>query len=546
MPVITSEGLLEHQRGKTEREFTPVESGYVFTMPEGEAALDYAAMKAFLRASYLVDNQDTAAADNEEVAALLKEVSGRFPDFRSPLQKLYHWRLLHNEEKKFSGDLQTLYEQRPGVNALLQFYIASLLEEDDLERCQPLIETLRAAPESADNAVSTELLMLYYAKRQDADAVNRLIAQIHNSPKLRESLSLQLASAEACIEQGDSASAMYWSQLAVGNLEAYESDVLMRLVRALAKLDNWYLMQMYLRRYIHRNLEVLNQEECGRLFPLRAMAAIKLRDWEDLRGGVDELLSTVNVQQVPLLMQLGNFVEKQLQASSEREEQEALLAAAIRIGEALMLQTNRNLEIRRHLIILYHANRDFTKALALLQGIPSPALEDDISRAMLLANLKRYPEALALYAEIEQKHARKLNSRFFLTYGIVAAEAGDYDLAIEKMERAYEMEPAAADIANSLGYTLADSGKMLLRARALIEQAVAAEADNSAYLDSLAWVCYRQGDYAAALNAMAKCIGACEELPLPGDDSMREIYEHLAVILEAAGYEKIAKFFKQL
>ncbi len=65
------------------------------------------------------------------------------------------------------------------------------------------------------------------------------------------------------------------------------------------------------------------------------------------------------------------------------------------------------------------------------------------------------------------------------------------------LARARPDDPAAM---NALGYTLADHSKELGKARRLIERAHAAAPKNSAILDSLGWVSFRQGrDADAAL-----------------------------------------------
>ena len=71
--------------------------------------------------------------------------------------------------------------------------------------------------------------------------------------------------------------------------------------------------------------------------------------------------------------------------------------------------------------------------------------------------------------------------------------------AIAALEALHRERPLDAGITNALGYTLADHKRELPRAEQLIREALAAQPDNPALLDSLGWVLYRRGQFAAAL-----------------------------------------------
>ena len=100
--------------------------------------------------------------------------------------------------------------------------------------------------------------------------------------------------------------------------------------------------------------------------------------------------------------------------------------------------------------------------------------------------------------------------------------------------------PNDASLANSLGYILADHHQDMDEAKELIERAIQAEPDNPAYLDSLAWVHYRQGNLGLAIEYMAKCL---QVMDIPAHDLDQEIREHLQTILQDAGYSLLAEFF---
>jgi tetratricopeptide (TPR) repeat protein len=71
------------------------------------------------------------------------------------------------------------------------------------------------------------------------------------------------------------------------------------------------------------------------------------------------------------------------------------------------------------------------------------------------------------------------------------------------------------------------------QAEALIRKALEADPGNSAFLDSLAWVHYRKGEYAKAADEIRKSIAA-DENPDP------VIFDHAGDIFQSLGDTKTA------
>lgn len=74
---------------------------------------------------------------------------------------------------------------------------------------------------------------------------------------------------------------------------------------------------------------------------------------------------------------------------------------------------------------------------------------------------------------------------------------------------------------NDLGYTLADAGLDLKRAERMVRFAVGNEPLNGAFLDSLGWLYYKQGDFARAAEYIRRSL-----LFVPSEDPV--LYDHLA------------------
>ena len=115
--------------------------------------------------------------------------------------------------------------------------------------------------------------------------------------------------------------------------------------------------------------------------------------------------------------------------------------------------------------------------------------------------------------------------------------AGDEEGMIADLERILELDPDDAMAQNALGYTLADRGERLDEARSLVERALAADPEDPAFIDSLGWVEFRQGNHDRAVELLRQAWTAFrnhevaahlgEALWVRGDrEEAREIWVH--------------------
>ncbi len=87
--------------------------------------------------------------------------------------------------------------------------------------------------------------------------------------------------------------------------------------------------------------------------------------------------------------------------------------------------------------------------------------------------------------------------------------------------------PDNAEVANSLGYFLAEKGQDLELAEQLVLEAIDSEPGNGAYLDSLGWVYYRLGRYEDALDQLVRAVNAQPDDPV--------ILEHVGLTMLELG-----------
>jgi len=106
-------------------------------------------------------------------------------------------------------------------------------------------------------------------------------------------------------------------------------------------------------------------------------------------------------------------------------------------------------------------------------------------------------------------------------------DAGRRDDAVAVLRALQAEYPDDPELANNLGYFLAEQGEDLAFAEELVRQALRSDPRNGAYLDSLGWVFFQRGDYGEAFNWLVEAANARPEDPT--------ILEHLALTLLRMG-----------
>jgi tetratricopeptide (TPR) repeat protein len=185
-------------------------------------------------------------------------------------------------------------------------------------------------------------------------------------------------------------------------------------------------------------------------------------------------------------------------------------------------------------------------ALAPLRGLPPVGCE---LKARLLAQhgeqQKAYDEYMALLKIDEKGDLREQwrpRAPFYDGLVMTCLGLGKKDEALQYVKALYEMDPEDAHGCNFYGYLLADFNRELDLAEKLVGKALSQEPDNPAYLDSMAWIRYRQGRHGEALAEMCKVL---ENNGLSQDPD-GEISEHLAAILKALGCDATAEYYRKL
>ncbi len=151
--------------------------------------------------------------------------------------------------------------------------------------------------------------------------------------------------------------------------------------------------------------------------------------------------------------------------------------------------------------------------------------------ASILSAAVRHKEAVAITDEAILKFPAVAGLLF--EKGIYQEKAGDRAGSEMTMRQVVERNPKDAASLNFIAYLLAEDGRQLVEAEALVHRALALQPKNGAFLDTLGWIYYQRRDYKLAVVTLEK------SLALEAKEGV--IWEHLGDALLAMGNSKAAQ-----
>lgn len=184
------------------------------------------------------------------------------------------------------------------------------------------------------------------------------------------------------------------------------------------------------------------------------------------------------------------------------EQQGDLTAASAWLDRIENAQELMAAQMRRASLLARQGKLD--EARALLRQMPERRPEDArlklLSEAALLRDLKAWPQALTVYAELSQRYPD--DADLLYDHAMVAEKAGQRDDMERLLRRLMTLQPDNAHAYNALGYSLTERNERLPEARQLIEKAVQLAPDDAYIQDSLGWVEFKLGNTGRALEIL--------------------------------------------
>lgn len=171
----------------------------------------------------------------------------------------------------------------------------------------------------------------------------------------------------------------------------------------------------------------------------------------------------------------------------------------------------------------------------------SGVLERKVQRTQILRVARRYDQALAECEALMQEYQAPSDVREIrMALSQIYSAMGRHDESEAELRRILDIDPNDATANNNLGYQMAERGIQLAEAERLIRRAIALdraqrrfipddEPENAAFLDSLGWVLFRQGE----LDEAERLLRQAAQLPEGRDDPV--VWDHLGDVCYRKG-----------
>lgn len=210
---------------------------------------------------------------------------------------------------------------------------------------------------------------------------------------------------------------------------------------------------------------------------------------------------------------------------------------AIKIYQSIDAKSPYYKDARRSAADLLEKEGKYDAAIKTLEKLYDET--EDVDAVVLIGDLERrgekYVDAVSTYNRVEKIFGGKIPENYWhvlYARGMAYERLDDDRKAEDDLLAALKYRPDHPYLLNYLGYSWAEQGKNLKKAREMIEKAVALRPDDGYIADSLGWVLYMQGDYAAALPHLEKAV---EMLPYDPtiNDHLGDVYWQTGRALEA-------------
>ena len=445
------------------------------------------------------------------------------------LARLYRLQNKHDRaEGVLRGILKTDPDNEAGVEQLTQL----LLDQGKSSEAVTLLESVTGKTPSP---TLLDLLGDAYTQTNDlpkAEAAYRKAAELDPSE-----LSHQRGLGQTLLSEEKYQDALKVYQR-LADLMPDDSDVYLRIAqiyRELHQLDKAEETLTKARQYLPGSLDVMYQE--AMLYRAQGRNEDAIRVLSEavtaLKNQSDQMPSRRRNLAV-MFQQLGklyNETENYQAAIYTYEELGHLGEEEDRRARLLLMETHRSakdlpkaLQAGKEALAKYPADNSIKSSYALLLGeagkteealaLLKPQLKGtdadrdvQLNIAQVYERARRYQDAekAARTAEAMPGAPRDNEMTWFLL-GAIYERQKLYDRAEVEFKKVLAVDPQNAAALNYYGYMLGDLGIRLDEAENMVKKALAEDAFNGAYLDSLGWIYYKQGKYSEAEDTLRKAV----------------------------------------
>jgi tetratricopeptide (TPR) repeat protein len=199
--------------------------------------------------------------------------------------------------------------------------------------------------------------------------------------------------------------------------------------------------------------------------------------------------------------------------------------------ELLSINTERfspeeNVELAYYLGLCYTKLERYDDALLYLEQVVTSG--HDMLRTYQCRMVLAYIYAITKRSKMAEFELRRLvtsgfeSVQLYTTLAYAACTQKHYKKAVEYYEKALDLDEKNANALNGLGFILVDSDMDLVRGLRCCKKAVDLKPNNPAYLDSLGWAYFKNGELLEARTWLRRAHDAAPH--------MKEIKEHFKTV----------------
>jgi tetratricopeptide (TPR) repeat protein len=199
--------------------------------------------------------------------------------------------------------------------------------------------------------------------------------------------------------------------------------------------------------------------------------------------------------------------------------------------ELLSINTERfgpdeNVELAYYLGLCYTKLERYDDALLYLEQVVTTG--QDLLRTYQCRMVLAYIYAITKRSKLAEFELKRLvksgfeSVQLYTTLAYAALNQKQFKQAIEYYEKALALDGNNATALNGLGYVLVDSNMDLIKGLRCCKKAVDLKPNNAAYLDSLGWAYFKNGELLEARTWLRRAIQAAPH--------MNEIKEHFKTV----------------
>ena len=500
----------------------------------------------------MVDQDPNALNAAREALERIRELA---PDDVESMVSLGQIYLSEESPDRAAEVFQEVLDRTSGNRMVYRLLVDALIRSGQTERAE---ETLRESLEldplfTRARIILSEILGQQGRHLESVEVLTTAPEAANRDPELQKRLALELhrvgdfpgalAAIDRVLEEEPSDYAAMYLKAVILSLQG-ETEAAVELARRLValhpdSLDVVVLLGELLERQglwqeaddelhrIEKQLRIARETEAAsRVLAQRAVVLSRAGAWEEVAEALEEHL--------PELEDSGQIDLVFLYAEAQARLEESGKALAI-LSRFESDSPAGRAAIAKQAEILYRQEDDSAAAQRIQDLLATNDFDDLVRAAEVYQRLERYDEAIPILERALGLEPESTQAMFWL--GASYERSGRGSDAENILQTLLDIDPNHAPALNYLGYMWADQGENLDRALVLVQQAVALEPENGAYIDSLGWTHFQLGQYEEARGHLERAAG------LVGDDAT--VFEHLGDVYSALGQPSQAREFYQ-